>query len=107
MVFVLWVLVLVVLVFVGVGVVAVAVAAAAVLTVVACSYYRLLFFGSTVVVVVASSLTSVPVFSTFVTLQVLSSVAAQLGPRFLMFDSMADTFLEEAGAEEQAYRCDK
>lgn len=37
--------------------------------------------------------------------QVLSSVAAQLGPRFLMFESMADTYLEEAGAEEQAKRC--
>ena len=38
--------------------------------------------------------------------QVLSSVASQLGPRFLMFDSMGDTFLEEVGAEEQAARFD-
>lgn len=36
--------------------------------------------------------------------QILKSVAAQLGPRFLMFEGKADSFLKGPGTEEQAKR---
>lgn len=36
--------------------------------------------------------------------QILRSVAAQLGSRFLMFEGMADSFLSKPGNEEQAER---
>ncbi|CAN0502012.1 unnamed protein product, partial [Ectocarpus sp. 12 AP-2014] len=37
-------------------------------------------------------------------MEVLTSVATQLGNRFFMFEGMADNFLDGAGASEQAAR---
>lgn len=37
-------------------------------------------------------------------MQILTSVAAQLGNRFFMFEGMADSFLDGVGATAQAAR---